>query len=46
MTLVSLGLAVTFAVDGHRAYAVAWAVITVAWGATAGILWKAHLRVT
>jgi hypothetical protein len=46
MALVALGLVVTFAADGVVGYAVAWAIIALAWTVTAGLLWRAHLRVT
>ena len=42
-TLVALGLAITFTLDGHTAFAVIWLVITAAWGFFASVLWRRHL---
>ena len=42
-TMVALGLAVTFTLDGHTAFAVIWLVITAAWGFFALVLWRRHL---
>jgi hypothetical protein len=42
-TLVALGLTITFALDGHTAFAVIWLVITGAWGFFSLVLWRRHL---
>ncbi|HXR22618.1 MAG TPA: hypothetical protein VN786_08690 [Acidimicrobiales bacterium] len=42
-TLVALGLAITFTLDGHTAFAVIWLVITAAWGFFSLVLWRRHL---
>jgi hypothetical protein len=42
-TMVALGLTITFTLDGHRAFALIWLVITGAWGFFTLVLWKRHL---
>jgi hypothetical protein len=46
MALVALGLLLTFALDGRTGFAVAWAVIFVAWGGVAALLFRRHVRIT
>lgn len=42
LSLVALGLALSFFVANRPAFGVAWLVITLGWGALAGRLWQAH----
>jgi hypothetical protein len=44
MSLIALGLSITFAAGAQLVYAIAWAVITTGWFATAMWLWRKHFR--
>jgi hypothetical protein len=42
-TMVALGLTITFALDGHTAFALVWFIITAGWGFFTVVLWRRHL---
>jgi hypothetical protein len=44
MSLIALGLAISFADSGLRFYAVAWAVIALGWFGVSMWLWRRHVR--
>lgn len=44
LSLIALGLSVSFAAGGRVFYAVAWAVITAGWFGISMFLWRQHLR--
>ncbi len=44
MSLIALGLCLSFATAGLVLFAVAWAVITVGWFAVAMWLWRKHIH--
>jgi hypothetical protein len=44
MSLIGLGLCISFVVGRETGYAIAWAVITIGWFATAMWLWRKHVR--
>jgi hypothetical protein len=44
LSLIALGLCLSFAVGGRLLYAVAWGVITAGWFGIAMWLWRQHLR--
>ena len=43
LSMVALGLCITFFGDGHSGYGVVWAIITLGWGALTLMLWRRHL---
>jgi hypothetical protein len=43
MSLIGLGLCLTFAVGHQTIYAVAWAIITLGWFAISMWLWRRHV---
>jgi hypothetical protein len=44
MSLIAVGLVISFASEGLRFYAVAWAVIALGWFAVSMWLWRKHVR--
>ena len=44
MSLIALGLCITFVTSGRLFYAAAWAVITIGWFSFAMWLWRKHVR--
>ena len=44
MSLIALGLSITFAAGAQPFYTVSWAVIATGWFTTAMWLWRKHLR--
>jgi hypothetical protein len=44
MSLIALGLCLTFAVGGRLFYTAAWAVIAIGWFVTSMWLWRQHVR--
>jgi hypothetical protein len=44
MSLLALGLAISFVDEGLRFYAMAWGVIAVGWFAVSMWLWRKHVR--
>jgi hypothetical protein len=44
MSLIALGLCITFAVGGQVFYTAAWAFITASWFAVSMWLWRQHVR--
>jgi hypothetical protein len=44
MSLIALGLCISFAEQGLRFYTLAWAVIAIGWFGTSMWLWRKHVR--
>ena len=44
LSLIALGLSITFAAGDQTFYTVSWAVIAAGWFATAMWLWRQHIR--
>jgi hypothetical protein len=43
ITMVAIGLCLTFSLDGHGVFGILWCVIAAAWGAFTYKLWRLHL---
>jgi hypothetical protein len=44
ISLIALGLCLTFAIDGQLFYAAAWGAITAGWFSVAMWLWRKHVH--
>jgi hypothetical protein len=44
MSLIAVGLVISFVESGRTSYAVAWGVIATGWFAVSMFLWRKHVR--